>query len=255
MTDKEVYETWAPRGAAWSKWISPVPFTEIHCDEAPALEAVPDTWLSIKTPAAGTAMVVDLLGPEAVRRSMEFARSGFRPAPILNAAPAPGPRFIGDAGQRTLVDTVSVRRELRVATTELAALSMPLDAPPAFVLDASRMAAKSIEVAGRFDNRWIVYPQDFPSGAKLREHGISRVVVIQQTDAIAEDVNDVLCGWQSEGLEIFTRRDGARTVDMKVLVKRTSRLKLLWRRVLRWLGFKTNSDFLEFLNSFSSGTG
>ena len=40
-------------------------------------------------------------------------------------------------------------------------------APPAFLLDSDRMKAPAPD-PGRFDNRWLVFPQDFPSAAFLR---------------------------------------------------------------------------------------
>jgi hypothetical protein len=98
-----------------------------------------------------------------------------------------------------------------------------------------------------------VYPADFPSGAKLREHGISRVLVIQQTSTIAQDVKEVLVAWQNDGLEIFTRLNVKRARDVKVVLRESSKIGLLWRRLLRALGFKTNADFVDFLNSISSG--
>jgi hypothetical protein len=123
-----------------------------------------------------------------------------------------------------------VTRELCFSVSELASLPIQNDAAPVFVIDANRMSGRS-SLDPRFDNRWIVYPQDFPSGAKLREHGITRIVAIQQTEAIAADLNDVLVEWQTAGLEILTKRDDERAAEVRRHVKPPSRLLVLWRKL------------------------
>jgi hypothetical protein len=41
------------------------------------------------------------------------------------------------------------------------ARQIALNAPPAFLLDAAIGVEIGFQVAGRFDNRWLVFPQEF----------------------------------------------------------------------------------------------
>jgi hypothetical protein len=253
-TGKETFEIWAPRDAVWSQWASPVAFIQLNCDEigARAGSATNESTLKIH-PAQATAYVIDLPGARAVRLATEMARAGLRPVPIFNGSPEPGPRVPGELARTTLVDTTYLKRELCFFAGELRSLPIAKDAAPVFVLDGNRMVGTSRFNPQHFDNRWIVYPQDFPSGAKLREHGIARIAVVQQTEVIADDLNDVLFEWQNEGLEIVTQRDDERAAEVRRRVKRTPRLLLLWRKFLRLLGFKTSGDLWDMLTSGSSG--
>ena len=250
-TGKEIFEIWAPREAAWSQWASPVAFAYIDCDKL-GVRAAPATSTGALNVAVapGTAYVIDLPGASAIRLAMRLARVGLRPVPVFNASPAP--LTPGLAAGSALVDMTYVMREICFAVSELALLPIQNDAAPVFVLDANRMNGRT-SLDPQFDNRWIVYPQDFPSGAKLREHGITRVVAIQQTEAIADDLNDVLVEWQNAGLEIVTKRDDERAAEVRRHVKPTPWLLLLWRKFVRLLGFKTSGDFFDMLTAGSSG--
>jgi hypothetical protein len=250
-TGKEIFEIWAPRGAAWSAWASPVAFAILNCDELGVRAASATSTGALNIPVTpGVAYVIDLAGASAVRLAMSLARAGLRPVPIFNASPLP--LTPGEAARSALVDMTYVSRELCFAASELSSLSIQNEAAPVFVIDANRMSGK-FSLDQRFDNRWIVYPQDFPSGAKLREHGITRIVTIQHTEMIADDLNDVLMEWQNAGLEIATRRDDERAAEVRRHVKPTPWLLLLWRKFVRLLGFKTSGDFFDMLTAGSSG--
>ena len=235
----------------WSRWASPVAFASLNCDELGVCAASASSTGTPHIPVtSGTAYVIDLAGAPAIRLAMKFARAGLRPVPIFNASPLP--LTPGEAARSALVDMTYVTRELCFSVSELASLPIQNDAAPVFVIDANRMSGRS-SLDPRFDNRWIVYPQDFPSGAKLREHGITRIVAIQQTEAIAADLNDVLVEWQTAGLEILTKRDDERAAEVRRHVKPPSRLLVLWRKFVRLLGFKTSGDFFDMFTAVSSG--
>jgi hypothetical protein len=81
----------------------------------------------------------------------------------------------------------------------------------------------------QFDNRWIPYPQDFPSGEFFGAHGIRRVVVVQEADGeTAEDLYEVLLGWQRLGLAIEKLTDRPGTVPAATVVQAASRIALTW---------------------------
>ena len=52
---------------------------------------------------------------------------------------------------------------------------------------------------GTFDNRWVVFPQDFPSAAFLRSRGVAEVLLIQAGAQPQEDLAHVLLRWQQGG--------------------------------------------------------
>jgi hypothetical protein len=80
----------------------------------------------------------------------------------------------------------------------------PLDAPPAFLLDAHRMSGRHRAKPGAFDNRSVCRASDFPSAEVLARAGVRRVLLIQEADArAASDLEPVLLCWQRDGLELW----------------------------------------------------
>src|SRR6185503_9996520 len=91
------------------------------------------------------------------------------------------------------------------------------EAPPAFLIDADRM--RGVPTPGRFDNRSVVLPQDFPSGTLLRSRGIHEVVLIQRGGtSVREDLAHVLARWQEAGvrLRVLDLQSGGEAEDLRV---------------------------------------
>ena len=57
---------------------------------------------------------------------------------------------------------------------------------------------------GKFDNRWVVFPQDFPSATFLRSRGVADVLLIHAGGRVQEDLAHVLLRWQQGGLRILS---------------------------------------------------
>src|SRR5436305_7040366 len=91
MTREELFEVWAPAGAAWSGWAKPVLFSQ----PPPELPPVPDEpapdlgW--VPRPGEGFALVLDLPGAASVTLGLALAGAGYRPVPLFNACPPPTP--------------------------------------------------------------------------------------------------------------------------------------------------------------------
>src|SRR4029453_2540608 len=116
------------------------------------------------------------------------------------------------------VSTEGVGRLLVSLADDVAGATLLPDAPPAFVLDVGRMAEGKLPLPGQFDNRWMVFPQDFPSGRFLQRRGLRRVLVIQRGGPIAEDLARVLIGYRDSGMEIWVQEpDGERQPQPAVL--------------------------------------
>jgi hypothetical protein len=140
---------------------------------------------------SNAAIIVDLNGDDAVALALALARNGIRPVPLHNCTLGPG------------VNAVSAHEIYLAylhATPELSALSIPDDAAPAFIIDSARL--RGYPVANMYDNRWLVFPQDFPSARAFREANLSRVVVIRRGDTIDHDLRAVLRAWYRDGIAI-----------------------------------------------------
>lgn len=230
------FRIWAPAESVWSQWAKPILFTQDT-----VLSALPSTWTPRKSPLLvlepSTAMIVDLPGEESVWMGLELAANGYRPVPLYNSAP--GPSFsIASA----VVDTSSVRTALYTGAKTLSEMHIAENAPPAFLLDRRRSGATTNPSPGRFDNRSVVFPQDFPSAKFLLSQGIQRVILIPPsgTTLPTEDLAHVLLRWQEAGIRMFLF--DARAGQLPPLqVQKPSRFRSLWYRALVIMGLRRHS--------------
>lgn len=260
MTRDEVFECWAPAGAAWSPWAKPVLYAHFPADALPdpanpptqdgaAAAAAPPPmdpdWIP---PADGSsAVVVDLHGPAGVAAGRVLAEQGYRPVPLYNAAPGPAPVPFGEdgpaaaAGAAALVEVVPILGALWRATPGLRSLELPPDAPPAFLLDAGRRGGARSANPGSFDNRSVSLPTDFPSANLLLSRGVRRAVVVQPTGAQPQaDLRHTLLRWQRAGIEILLKSLDAPGAPAPCTVRRPSWFGVAWYRMLAVLGLRRN---------------
>ena len=225
MKRDEIFACWAPAEARWSPWVKPVLFAHLpaEVDEpAPACPfEVPPSWLlpppahlasyrAPASPASDIAIIVDLPGARAVEVGLGLAAAGFAPVPLYNAIPGPAGTETVTAGKRAppnaLLDLAPIQAALVSGARLLEAQPLPLSAPPAFLLDAGRRAGRGGPDIGRFDNRWLVFRTDFPSGDALRAAGIARVLVLQERPrAPASDLAPALRAFRDAGLELWVK--------------------------------------------------
>jgi hypothetical protein len=83
----------------------------------------------------------------------------------------------------------------------LRTVELSTDAPPAFLLDALRHGVGQPSGLGHFDNRWVVFPTDFPSANFLSSQGITGVQVIHR-GPLLDDLADILRDWRRQGLTL-----------------------------------------------------
>lgn len=207
MTKYELFDIWAPAGAIWSRWVKPVLFAHVIAPR-PALligPAAPDVSWAPRADGR-TAIVVDLPGEAGVQMGMALARVGYRPVPLYNAAPGPGPELSFGLPQ-AMVEVRPILWALREFGPELAALKLPACAPPAFLLDANRRTGHGPALPGRFDNRSVSFPTDFPGANLLLHRGVRDVVLVQQQGSQPEaDLAHTLRRWQDAGISIRIKR-------------------------------------------------
>jgi hypothetical protein len=235
VTGQECYDVWAPADAAWSAWAKPVLFAQL----AEQIWTVPDGeapnpvdvfW----APSAGrTAIIIDLPEADSVRFGLALASRGYRPVPLYNTS----------FGAGAVVNAEVIARELLLRTRWLQGITLAKSAPPVFLLDASRMSPTVLPAPGRYDNRWVVFPQDFPSGSYLRANGITDVLLVHGDKGLQDDLAHVLLRWQQLGVKLLAHDVSARghgqTRELRVTPPSLARR--LWYRVIALAGLRRNN--------------
>jgi len=239
MNPSELFDLWAPPSAIWSRWAKPVLFAEAGGGSPVSTNTDPPPILDLRA-APDLAVVLDLPSAAAVKAGLVLAEAGFRPVPLFNGARGPTSLTIGGSA---LVDNDPILSWLILGIETLSRCQLPDEAPPAFLLDSRRQAPAFNASPGRFDNRWIIFPQDFPSANFLRSQGISRVLLIQ-TDALRppqEDLTHVLRRWQEAGLLVSVATPESAGNPQPLTVARPSRFRALWYVALAIAGLRRNS--------------
>jgi len=231
MTNEECFNAWAPEEGLWSPWAKPVLFAQPLDGLSPGLRSWPDPqdylWLSHAT--GRTALVVDLPGVASVETAIAMARRSYRPVPLYNTS----------VGPSALVDVASLVQALVGGATTIRDITLSPDAPPAFLIDADRMRPGVPSNPGSYDNRWVVFPQDFPSGTFLRSRGIDEVIVMHDR-GVQEDLAHVLLRWQEAGIGIRAVGPGE-TSPQPFTVKKPSWFRLAWYRLIVLAGLRRNN--------------
>ncbi|MCI0363881.1 MAG: hypothetical protein L0219_08370, partial [Phycisphaerales bacterium] len=131
MKSEDVYAIWAPAESEWSQWAKPTVFAQLADIEV--MEGTSD-WSSIDSSAipnaqVETALIIDLPGAESMRWAMVLAQRGYRPVPLFNACLYPG-----IDRSRALLDVAPILDVVMWGTLPLQRMSIPGNAPPAFLL-------------------------------------------------------------------------------------------------------------------------
>ena len=112
-------------------------------------------------------------------------------------------------------------------------LKLPIDAPPAFLLDSKRFPVFLTQPSRYFDNRWLIFPEDFPSAEFLKERGLSRVIIIQPHKSPRLDLRQVVLTWQEQGLALQFLRFPPREPAVAYVIKKLSFLDRLYLALLQ----------------------
>jgi hypothetical protein len=171
---------------------------------------------------------------------LKRASLGYRPVPLFNGARGPRPLLNLAAA---IVDNEPIVAWLTLGAELLVQPGLPDEAPPAFLLDARRKPEALAPAPGRFDNRWIVFPQDFPSANFLRAHGIQQALLLQSEPERPPqaDLAHVLRRWQEAGMSLFVGRPDDPNPPRPLQVARPSRFRWLWYGALAAAGLRRNS--------------
>jgi hypothetical protein len=222
---------------------APAPLVSAGPPDEPSIDA---SWAP--PTAERVAIVVNLPGPDSVRMGLALAGRGYQPVPLYNCC----------AGPNSVVAVEAIQAALAAGAAEMAGRRADAQAAPAFLLDSERLAGARAPQPGTFDNRWLVFPQDFPSANYLASQGIAAALVVQkEAGQPAEDLRHVLLRWQEAGLPIRHLGVAAGGPPQALTVERPSRFKWIWYRLAAGLGLKRNSagGFGAVVPHVSSGGG
>ena len=232
LTGEECFAAWAPEADFWSRWAKPVVFASAgtFVDEPVTLPSLDD--LPVPGSFDPSAIVVDLPGDESVLTGLALMARGYRPVPLFN----------GTWGPNAVVPMDQLARALGGGAAILPGQTLPAGARPAFLVDASRGDARGSEEPGRYDNRWIVLPQDFPSAATLLSRGITSVTLIRRTNPVPDqDLAIVLKRWQDGGLRIRSVTTETKEAHETVSLVVPTRVRWLWYGALALMGLRRNN--------------
>jgi hypothetical protein len=233
ISGEEAFAIWAPETARWSEWAKPVVFSQgLGLSDDTPLPAASIDAPGIPAAWAQAAVVVDLPGTESVSAGLALAGRGFRPVPLYN----------GTAGPNAVINTEPLASAIGAGVAVLRTLAITPDAPPAFLIDAQRTSTLGAGEPGRYDNRWVVLPQDFPSATRLLASGVKSVTVIQRLGPVpAEDLSHVLRRWQDGGLTIAVVDLSTGRVDPDARIPKPSAFRLAWYAAIAVLGLRRNN--------------
>lgn len=207
MDRPTAFSIWAPPSGTWSPWVKPIlfadPTIEITWEDIPIPKDPTFDWTPEHANST-TAVVVELPGAEAVRAGIVLAGCGFTPVPLFNGAPGADPIVPWAATVRALMEGASELLAIRSALADYRGEERDrrTDGPPAFLLDSNRMTENRSSLASSFDNRWVAFPEDFPSGTLLRERGIQTVLLSTPDGECARDMMAVARRWRASAIEI-----------------------------------------------------
>ncbi len=231
-----VFDLWTPAGGIWSDWVKPVLFAHLPgFSEPPAVEeleryiqALDVKWLVPSE--VRKAVVIDLPGSESLLYGLALAWQGYQPVALYNSCPHPN----------ALVNVDSLMAVLEQSGELLKNIPLPPQATPAFLLDSNRMSGTVAPL--RFDNRWQIFPQDFPSAGMLLRNKIQEVLILQNyLDQPAEALRHVLRRWQDAGLKISVTSPQAEIPPQPVKISKPSNFKMMWHQALAMMGLRHNS--------------
>jgi hypothetical protein len=188
----------------WSDWAKPTLFAQqgmasLIADPAhgEALLAKADAIIQAggaRTLSAGagearTCLVIDHPGEISVALGVALSRRGFAPVPLFNGVYGINAPLVSN-------------QAILQALVDLADRIQPgADPAPAFLLDSGRLAGQP--APKRYDNRWVVFPQDFPSGGRLLASGIRECAILADPPMVRDDLCHVLRRWQDAGMTMI----------------------------------------------------
>lgn len=249
---RKYYEIWSGNHL-WSNWTKPVLFAsgikESNCepnrDNAEILlnlsnRLVNDSGLSKIFPRAedgtGCCIIIDYPGKLSLGMGVVLSRQGFAPVVLFNGVMRPEKYnfYEGEKKVEALVNNDESVKALVDLSLYLA--DLPTETTPVFLLDSARQNGDP--QPDFYDNRWITFPQDFPSGKMLVSQGIRKCFLLTESRRVSKDLCHVLFRWQQDGIEFFMENCGQLEVTQ---IPKPSRFGNIFYRISVLAGLKPHS--------------
>jgi hypothetical protein len=232
MRKAEIFDAWAPRTSVWAPWAKPVLFAHLPPVITAPEPIAPEPLAHAPPVSARTAILLDLPGVRAIPLALGLAHAGYQPVPLYNAVPGP-------STDSEVVPVRPILEALAAAAPVLRTLSIAPDAPPVFLLDAHRSHGTTDPAPGRFDNRSVSLPTDFPSAAFLQAHAIRRVLLVrEQSPVLPPDLAHTLLRYEQAGLPIAAMSLETGSPPAPIRVRRPPWFRWSFQRFLATLGLR-----------------
>lgn len=157
-----------------------------------------------------TAVVLDSGGAHSVAMAVKLARElGYQPIVMFDTEPHQNGVNKTEQDLATLLYFADEVKRLKAGG------KIKVDAPPVFILDTHRDNFR-LPGSKEFDNTYTYKDRDFPDARTLRQHGITKVVYLnegdqngsitpsfQSIDRVAKDLKDTVRAWEEGGVKML----------------------------------------------------
>lgn len=208
LAPKELHRAWAPAAVSpWRPYYKPTLVAAVESVASAAMPVrnvgMPPAEVEARRFASDyalgdTAVFIDLVGEQSVAWAATLRRAGLVPVLTINNWPH---QFGILRLERPLGALLYYAEEMT---------QTPVDAfvaPPAFILERSRLAQKDLNPSStQFDNRYYHAQTDFPTAEVFRARRISKIVYVNPRGIVAgceeDDLNEYFSDLSKAGLEI-----------------------------------------------------
>lgn len=248
---RKFYEIWSGTHF-WSDWTKPVLFATgfkkikripNHDDAGILLNIARRTLadsgfsevVSEADDGSKCCVIIDYPGKISLGIGAVLSTKGFAPIVLFNGVFGPQKRILDDDKPvKILIDNEESVKAL-VDLSEFLENTVA-DPSPAFLLDSVRQLGEP--EPNIYDNRWITFPQDFPSGKVLVSKGINKCFLLTDSSKIPNDLCHVLYRWQQEGIIFFKENNGK---PNRIEISKQHRFGNLFYRMAVLAGFRPHS--------------
>ena len=157
-----------------------------------------------------TAVVLDSGGPHSVAMAVKLARElGYQPIVMFDTEPHQNGVNKAEQGLATLLYFADEVKRLKAEG------KIRANAPPVFILDTHRDDFR-FHGSKEFDNTYTYKDRDFPDARILRQHGITKVVYLNEGDQngsitpsfqsinrVAKDLEHIVRAWEAGGIKML----------------------------------------------------
>lgn len=208
LSPRELHRAWAPAPQSpWRPYHKPTLIASIATVETAAMPVVNVGMTPAMAEAqryadafqpGGTAVFVDLIGEQSVVWAAALRRKGLVPVVAINNWPH----------QYGILRLERPLGALLYYADEAASTALPMDAPPVFVLDRSRLSQKGLHpTSSQFDNRYFHSQTDFPNASVFKSRGIGQIVYINPQGVAAgaeeDDLHEYFVELSHAGLQLL----------------------------------------------------